>query len=787
VLLRNLGDSMKNLCEPELHSQLFSKDFKKQVEGIRCISEMSTTFPQELVDNLDFLLKYISLRMNAKGSNTIVSLAVLDKLALLFDLLQGRDYKFMESEGFICSHCLIDASGSNNENIRKAAKALMRRLPELYPVGKVSSLLIDAIHTTRNQRVRSESLSEFAELIKQRGLDELTSSPQKALSLVGLFVAERDASVRTASLDCLSEAYLCLGAKQFWKLLVKMPDKEKDIVDSRLKKLNAQGASPEPSAEKSRMAITGRLSLQKDSNSSQRADGGLVQRSQGDFHRSSSPPDEMNRRSSLRNDLLNIEGLADSELMRTVRLIQNTFSIVLQGEAVDKAAGLIRDNCIECLNSPTKQTSETDWENEPESSNPLIANVNGVVESLFVMISSQMESRAVWQNNRAYQSVITSLQSVHEIMLLNQASEKLNEGTVRRVLEVLLWTLHDASLQEEEDIGELVEWMNEVVVDTLHQARPNLIFTVLISLTYEDALLSDQRLPSPDFVDGVLRCLLEMSRRLIGCIERINIDALLRDIHWFLEGHPPSKYRGREFRPLRVLKSILNELVQVKGEEVRDHLTLVPVQSHPTLCSYLDLVFKSRQLPAEQEVKVHAVSSPKSKEHSEAVTRIFDSIDSKIVAEAKEGYVRLRDFLAEHPDFSLDKFMASRSLQFQEHVHKNLAKVRSMVESPRKLSVPKLQTPKGSEDRKLTFSELKSPAATGMLLDKFNNIKSQLEQVPVYKRQSSADVDILSPRRTSDGFNDPDFQGTRAAPVNFLSLQQRIARLKVDELSETSS
>ena len=43
---------------------------------------------------------------------------------------------------------------------------------------------------------------------------------------------------------------------------------------------------------------------------------------------------------------------------------------------------------------------------------------------------------------------------------------------------------------------------------------------------------------------------------------------------------------------LRLLKTILNELVKLKGQGIRQHLSLVPVETKPTLCSYIELVLQ---------------------------------------------------------------------------------------------------------------------------------------------------------------------------------------------------
>ena len=69
--------------------------------------------------------------------------------------------------------------------------------------------------------------------------------------------------------------------------------------------------------------------------------------------------------------------------------------------------------------------------------------------------------------------------------------------------------------------------------------------------------------------------------------------------------HTYKQYRGVEFKPLRLLKTIINQLVNLRGQEIRDHLTLIPVHTNPTLCSYLDLVFKHQLQSLHQGHSAH--------------------------------------------------------------------------------------------------------------------------------------------------------------------------------------
>ena len=151
--------------------------------------------------------------------------------------------------------------------------------------------------------------------------------------------------------------------------------------------------------------------------------------------------------------------------------------------------------------------------------------------------------------------------------------------------------------------------INALLINVLKKAQANRVLSVLIRFLYQPQVLegsqycesstaSETALAygplTPEFVDGVLKCLLEMARRMRTYLELLDIDLLLLDIHQFLTHHPPSKYKGQEFKPLRLLKTMINELVKLRGQEIREHLTLVPIDTNPTVCSYLDLVLKQQ-------------------------------------------------------------------------------------------------------------------------------------------------------------------------------------------------
>jgi hypothetical protein len=112
MLLDTLDRQMASVSSEEIHAKLFSKDFKKQVEGIRDLVSFIAQYPkvinlksssplclliffsQELTDNLDLVLKMCALRMTGKAANTTLVLAVLELLRAVFEVRELLSLQF---------------------------------------------------------------------------------------------------------------------------------------------------------------------------------------------------------------------------------------------------------------------------------------------------------------------------------------------------------------------------------------------------------------------------------------------------------------------------------------------------------------------------------------------------------------------------------------------------------------------------------------------------------------------------------------------------------------------
>jgi hypothetical protein len=81
--------------------------------------------------------------------------------------------------------------------------------------------------------------------LQKHGLDNLPSTPAAASKIANAmapYVKDRDAAVRAAALDSLLVVHAAVGDR-FWKLLVRLDDNHKELIDKHMKSSVASGNS----------------------------------------------------------------------------------------------------------------------------------------------------------------------------------------------------------------------------------------------------------------------------------------------------------------------------------------------------------------------------------------------------------------------------------------------------------------------------------------------------------------------------------------------------------------
>jgi cytoskeleton-associated protein 5 len=607
-------EQMEKETDSQLHAKLFHKDFKKQVDGIKELTVFAPQHAAEVIDNLDLLLRMCSLRMVQKACNTSVLLAVLELLKALTDLCVANTYYLTETEANVILPVLLQEIGSNNESIRGQMREVVKKVTHVYPASKMFSFAMDAALNTRNQRSKAEVLAEMAALVDRLGLDQVCV-PCKALPMMASMIGERDVLVRNAACDFFAAAFSSIGDK-IWKYIdKKLEPKDKDILEARLKKVKTTVPASAPAAK------PGAADLR---------------RSMPEMAASEKPaPDvrasvNLETARSVETPLRRASKHQVAELLEaptpTIHNIRSRFQEEHNVESVFvDSMRLIAEGDVEEQIAAFRALSDSIDKVEGKL---VEKNFNAIASCVQMELARLLADSATSSDFRLAKHAIHTLHQVFEKQPV--AAQSLKDCTTGRLLEEIL--LLSIELQSNEDAKSLLAGLNEVMMDTLHSANPNHCFTSLIRFLYEGANLSGERVATPEFVDNALRALLEMARSMQECMGKLDVDMLLYDCHMFLVSHPPSKYRGKEFRPLRLLKTILNELVKIKGGGIRDHLTLVPVETKPTLCSYIELVLQ-------QHLSSQSRAAGDKSDSKLDIASIFDKIGSKEKDVAKEVFL----------------------------------------------------------------------------------------------------------------------------------------------------
>jgi cytoskeleton-associated protein 5 len=96
------------------------------------------------------------------------------------------------------------------------------------------------------------------------------------------------------------------------------------------------------------------------------------------------------------------------------------------------------------------------------------------------------------------------------------------------------------------------------------------------------------------FSDLVVKCLIKLTKVLQSTIYEVDLDRILQSVHIYLQELGMEEIRrraGADDKPLRMVKTVLHELVKLRGTAIKGHLSMVPIDAEPQpiILAYIDL------------------------------------------------------------------------------------------------------------------------------------------------------------------------------------------------------
>ncbi|KAF1765029.1 hypothetical protein GCK72_004980 [Caenorhabditis remanei] len=235
--ITQLQTLLGNQAKVSLMSQLFHKDFKQHLAALDTLVRLVDTSPRSLLANSDLLFKWCTLRFFE--TNPAALIKVLELCKVLVELIRDTETPMSQEELTSFVPYLLLKTGEPKENMRTAVRDIINVLSDIVGPLKMTPMLLDALKS-KNARQRSECLLVIESYIASTGI-----SPLKALTvekIVAPFVGDKDVNVRNAAINVLVACFRFEG-DQMWKAAGRMADKDRSLVEERIKRSGAKPGS----------------------------------------------------------------------------------------------------------------------------------------------------------------------------------------------------------------------------------------------------------------------------------------------------------------------------------------------------------------------------------------------------------------------------------------------------------------------------------------------------------------------------------------------------------------
>ncbi|XVF86085.1 hypothetical protein PTKIN_Ptkin18bG0013100 [Pterospermum kingtungense] len=574
--IQDLENEMMKYFREDLHRRFLSTDFKKQVDGLEMLQKALPSFGKEITEVLDILLRWFVVQFCK--SNTTCLLKVLEFLPELFDSLKGDAYALTESEAAIFLPCLIEKMGHNIEKVREKMRDLTKQIVQMYSVTKSYPYILEGLRS-KNNRTRIECVDLVGFLIDHHGAE--ISGHLKSLQIVASLTAERDGEIRKAALNTLATGYKILG-EDIWRYVGKLTNAQKSMLDDRFKwKVREMEKRREGRPGEARAAL--RRSVRENGPDVAEQSGEVSQSvvSGAIFARKLyGQPDSMERH-LMPNMLVGVSGPTN------------------WNEAMDIISFGSPEQSVEGMKVVCHELAQAINDSEGSLMDELVKDADRLVSCLGNKVAKSFDFSLTGASSRSCKYVLNTLMQTFQNKRLAHA---VKENTLDNLItELLLWLL-DERVPHMDDGSQLLKALNVLMLKILDNAERTSSFVVLINLLRP---LDPSRWPSPatnetfgarnqKFSDLVVKCLIKLTKVLQSTMYDVDLDRILQSIHVYLQELGMEEIRrraGADDKPLRMVKTVLHELVKLRGAAIKGHLSLVPIDMmpQPIILAYIDL------------------------------------------------------------------------------------------------------------------------------------------------------------------------------------------------------
>eukprot|EP00887_Chlorella_sp_A99_P000367 scaffold13.g367.t1 len=607
--LDNLQRELAAVASPELQGMLFHRDFKKHLEAADQIVAALPELEAEVAANLDLLLRWASL------------VKVLEMCRAVLEGLGAHGYQLSEYEAAVFLPAVVEKSGHNQDRVRALHREVLHAACGVYPPARVVDHLAQGL-SSKSNRTKIECCEELAAMVERHGMDPLLAARSRPLAGVAALLRERDGATRAAALLAIEQAWAEEG-ENVWRLLGRLEDRERDMVEEKLKRSSKQprvrqevAPPPAPAAEAPRPgafvprvppAAAATPSYQRPPPAAFAADDVPPYAVQRAF----TPPAAMET-PLLPRPATSYAGGGAGALTPVPGPRPATSPAPACGPAEDPefderwAANLVGISAtdLSVAVEHMKQLCTDIMGGTDGSATPRMRAVMGAsAEQMFAVVCTQLRrvfSEAELQARQTGEQPSSrgckyALNVMLQGMTVPEVAHGLPQGALRDSISLLLMRLlDDRGLLQFDEGTTLVKAVNVLMLKMLETSNRTYAFAALLQLLREPPGEVTPEMLSK-FHDLVVKCLIKLTKSLQQSMEGVDLSALLFNIHdffLFLGVDEIRKRSSTDDKPLRMVKTILHELCKMWGYGIYAHTEGIPGRNadpQPIIFAYIAL------------------------------------------------------------------------------------------------------------------------------------------------------------------------------------------------------
>ena len=230
-----IKDQMKNLILIDVVDKMFSDDLKTNIEAFSIFQNSLKNEINLFLDCFDLILKWVIIKSSTQ-QNPIFIKALIEFFETILYYISEKEYKLSDNESLIIIFTLIDKFSV--AKLKENLKGILEKYEiAISPYRMFSQLMICSIN--KNPKIKCECLDICSSLIAKHGIGTASFKDIKSIAKI---LESNDNALKNSALYLLIEAYKQLK-DNFWSILNDIPEKSKDMLESKINLVNMEEAS----------------------------------------------------------------------------------------------------------------------------------------------------------------------------------------------------------------------------------------------------------------------------------------------------------------------------------------------------------------------------------------------------------------------------------------------------------------------------------------------------------------------------------------------------------------